>query len=111
MPLIVKLILTWSDRYFIIDDPIENQEPTFTITGKILYVAVITLTTQGNAKHAEIMDYNVVIDGQNFFDLTVKNNLPTFDKIQKISSSEGDGHTTGCLLDYITLINTIKLLQ
>ena len=33
MPLInceINLVLTWSDRRFTIDNPIENQEPTFT---------------------------------------------------------------------------------
>ena len=56
MPLInceINLILTWSDRCFIIDNPIANQEPTFTITDTKLYVPTVTLSTQNNAKLLE----------------------------------------------------------
>ena len=31
---------------------------------------------------------------------TNKNDLRTYDNIQKIASSQGDDYTTGCLLDY-----------
>ena len=32
----------------------------------------------------EIKNYNVMIDGRNFFNQTVKNNLRTYDNIQKL---------------------------
>ena len=53
MPIInceINLILTWSNRWFIIDNPIAGQEPTFTITDTKLYVPVVTSLTQDNAK-------------------------------------------------------------
>ena len=56
MPLInckINLILTWSNRCFIIDNPIADQEPTFTITDTERYVPVVTLSTQDNAKLLE----------------------------------------------------------
>ena len=57
MPLInceINFILTWSNRCFIIDNPIAGQEPTFKITDTKLYVPVVTLsTTQDNAKLLE----------------------------------------------------------
>ena len=40
-----------------------------------------------------------MINGQNFFDQPVRNNLITYD-IQKIATGQGDDYTTGCLLDY-----------
>ena len=46
----INLILAWSDRYFITDNPIANQEPTFTITDAKLYALVVILSTQYNAK-------------------------------------------------------------
>ena len=49
----INLILTWSARCFIIDNPIAGQEPTFTITDTKLYVPVVTLSTQENAKLLE----------------------------------------------------------
>ena len=46
----INLILTCSNRFFIIDNPIADQEPAFTITDTKHYVPVVTLTTQDNAK-------------------------------------------------------------
>ena len=49
MPLLnceINRILTWSNRCFIIDNPIDGQEPTFAITDTKLYVPVVTLSTQ-----------------------------------------------------------------
>ena len=53
MPLIncaVNLILTWSADYVIIYTDVANQIPTFKITETNLYVPVVTLSTQDNAK-------------------------------------------------------------
>ena len=53
MPLInceVELILTWSAGCIIICTDVANQNPTFTITETNLYVPVVTLSTQDNAK-------------------------------------------------------------
>ena len=38
----------------------------------------------------EIKNYNVVIDGQNFFDQPVKKKLITYDNIQKITTGQRD---------------------
>ena len=46
----INLILTWSDRCFIIDNPIANQEPTFTISDTKIHVPVVTLSTQNNGE-------------------------------------------------------------
>ena len=53
MPLInceVELILTWPAGCVIIYTNVANQVPTFTITETNLYVPVVTLSTQNNAK-------------------------------------------------------------
>ena len=39
-----------------------------------------------------------MIDGKIFFDQPVKNNLRTYDNIQKITIGQGGDYTTGCLL-------------
>ena len=49
----------------------------------------------------QIKDYNVIIDRQKVFDQPIKNDLKTYDNIQKIKSGQGDVYTTGSLLDYI----------
>ena len=46
-------------------------------------------------------DYNVMIDGQNFFDQPVKNILKSYDNIRKTITGRGDYYTTGCSLDYL----------
>ena len=53
MPLInceVELILTWSADCVIIYTDVANQNPTFTTTETNLYIPVVTLSTQDNAK-------------------------------------------------------------
>ena len=46
----VELILTWSAGCVIIYTDVADQVPTFTITETNLYVPVVTLSTQDNAK-------------------------------------------------------------
>ena len=58
----------------------------------------------------EIKDYNIVINGENFFDQTIKNNKITYDNIRKIATGQGDDYTTGCLLDYPYFKKTYKMI-
>ena len=48
----------------------------------------------------EIKDYNVMIDGKNFFHQPIKNDKVTYGNVRKIFTGQGDDYTTGCLLDY-----------
>ena len=53
LPLInceVNLILTWSSNCVIVSTNVANQNATFAITDTKLYVPVVTLSTQDNAK-------------------------------------------------------------
>ena len=53
MPLInceVELILDWSENCVIMSTNVVNQNTIFTITKTNLYVPVVTLSTQDNAK-------------------------------------------------------------
>ena len=58
----------------------------------------------------EIKDYNIVINGENFFDQPIKNNKVTYDNIRKIATGQRDDYTTGCLLDYPYFSNTYKMI-
>ena len=58
----------------------------------------------------KIKDYNIVINGENFFDQPIKNNKITYDNIRKIATGQGDDYTTGCLLDYTYFANTYKVI-
>ena len=48
----------------------------------------------------ELKDYNVMIDGGNFFNKPINNMNKTYKNIRKIATGKGDDCTTGCLLDY-----------
>ena len=178
MPLInseVNLILTWSENYVIVSSNDVNQSPTFVITYTKLYVPVVTLSTQDNAKllqqlksgfkrvinwnkylskpellaqnpnlnhlvkpsfqvlnrffvlsyqndtqrtsakgyylpNVEIKGYNIMINGENFFDKPKKDNKVTYENIRKIAIGQGDNYPTGCLLDYPYFKNSYKMI-
>ena len=56
----------------------------------------------------EIKDYNIMINGENFFDQPIKTNKVTYENIRKIAT--GDDYTTGCLLDYSYFADTYKMI-
>ena len=58
----------------------------------------------------EIKDYNVMIDGKNFFHQPVKIDMRTYDNIQKIETDQGDDYSAGCLLDYPYFRDQYKLI-
>ena len=58
----------------------------------------------------EIKDYNIMINVENFFNQSIKNNAVTYDNIRKIATGQGDDYTTGCLLDYSYFKDTYKMI-
>ena len=60
--------------------------------------------------NVEIKDYNIMINGENFFDQPIKNNKVTYENIRKIATGQGDDYTAGCLLDYPYLKDTYKMI-
>ena len=58
----------------------------------------------------EIKYYNIMINGENFFDQPKKNRGATYDNIRKIATGYGDDYTTGCLLDYSYFTDTYKMI-
>ena len=57
-----------------------------------------------------IKNYNVMINGENFFDQPIKNNKLTYETIRKITTGKGDDYTTGCLLDYSYFKDSYKMI-
>ena len=58
----------------------------------------------------EIKDYNIVINGENFFDQPIKNKKITYADIREIATGQGDDYTTGCLLEYPYFKDTYKMI-
>ena len=113
----IDLTSTWSENYYVKVNPIDDQEPTFIITDTKIYVPVVTLSTfllvirifylvnscfalslENNAHWTshqqyflatiEINDYNVMINGKAFFNQPMKNDLRTYDNIQKMATGQ-----------------------
>ena len=58
--------------------------------------------------NVRIKDFNVLIDGKSFFDLPVKNEEETYEKI--IDMSNNNDYTTGNLLDFAYFKKNYKLI-
>ena len=67
-------------------------------------------TKRNNLPTVEIKDYNIMINGENFFDQPIKNNKVTYENITKIATGQGDDYKTGCLLDYSYFVDTYKMI-
>ena len=67
-------------------------------------------TKRYNLPTVEIKDYNIMINGENFFNQPIKNNKVTYENIGKIAIGQGDDYTTGCLLDYSDFADTYKMI-
>ena len=48
----------------------------------------------------QINNYNIEIDGRNFYDQPINDSIKQYDEVRKISTGKGDDYTTGCLLDF-----------
>ena len=119
MPLInceFNLILTCSATCFIIDAPIANHIPTFTITDTKLYVPVVTLSTQDNEKLLQELksgskriinwkkcELKVIVEQQNqYFDFLIN---PSFQGVNRffVLSFENNGGRTSYTRYYLPL--------
>ena len=91
-------------------------DPTFTNVNR-LFVLSFTRDNAGDNRdsfshyyvpNVEIEDFNVLIDGKGFFDLPVKNEEETYEKI--IEMTKNNDYTTGNLLDLLVLNKIVKLI-
>ena len=48
----------------------------------------------------KVKDYNVIIDGKNFFDEPIKSYIKTYETIRKATAGQGNDYTIVCLVDY-----------
>ena len=49
----------------------------------------------------KIENYNIEIDGRNFYDQPINDSIKQYDEVRKASTGQGDDYTTGCLLDFV----------
>ena len=95
-------------------------DPTFTKVNR-LFVLSFEIIEENNVKkdhrdyflhyyvpNVEIKDFNVLIDGKNFFDLPVKNEEEAYEKI--IEMGRNNDYTTGNLLDFAYFKENYRLI-
>ena len=58
----------------------------------------------------EIKNYNVLIDGRNFYDQAINDLIKQYDEVRKISTEHGDDYTTGSLVDYAYFKDNYRLI-
>ena len=51
-------------------------------------------------RRVDIIKYNVLIDGRNFYDQPINDQIRKHDEIRKITTGKADDYTSGCLLYY-----------
>ena len=58
----------------------------------------------------KIENYNIEIDGTNFYDQPINYLIKQYDEIRKISTGQGDDYATGCLLDFSYFEKNYRLI-
>ena len=58
----------------------------------------------------KIENYNIEIDGRNFYNQPINDSIKQYDEIRKISTGQGDDYTTGCLLDFSYFEKNYRLI-
>ena len=58
----------------------------------------------------KIENYNIEIDGRNFYDQPINDSIKQYGEIRKISTGQGDNYTTGCLLDFAYFEKDYRLI-
>ena len=48
----------------------------------------------------KIENYNIEINGRNFYDQPISDSIKQNEKVRKVSTGQGDDYTIGCLLDF-----------
>ena len=59
----------------------------------------------------KIENWNIEIDGRNFYDQPINDSIKQYDEIRKISTGQGDDYTTGCLLDFAYFEKNYRLIS
>ena len=55
-------------------------------------------------------NYNIEIDGGNFYDQPINDLIKQYDEVKKVSTGQGDDYTTGCLLGFVYFEKNYRLI-
>ena len=57
-----------------------------------------------------IKNFNAIINQKNFYDQAIDSGIKRYEEIRKLTTDQGEGYTTGCLLDYDYIKNHYRLI-
>ena len=55
-------------------------------------------------------NYNIEIDGRNFYDQPMNDLIKQYDEVRKVSTGQGDDYKTGCLLNFAYFERNYRLI-
>ena len=55
-------------------------------------------------------NYNIEIDGRNFYDQPINDSIKQYHEVRKVSTGQGDDYPTGCLLDFAYFEKNYRLI-
>ena len=61
-------------------------------------------------RRVKIENYNIKIDGKNFYDQPINDSVKQDDEIRKTSTGQGDDYTTGCFSDFAYFEKNYRLI-
>ena len=61
-------------------------------------------------QRVKIENYNIEIEGRNFYDQPINDSIKQYDETRKISTGQGDDYTTGYLLDFAYFEKNYRLI-
>ena len=85
-----------------------NLDPSFQGVNRLFVMAYNRVdgqpTRNGQRKYylprISLNKYNVIIDGRNFYDNPMENDIEKYREFKKVMIGKGEDYTTGSLLDY-----------
>ena len=96
-----------------------NLDPSFQGVNRLFLVAYSRAddnqaTRNGQRKYylprISLNEYNVIIDGRNFYDNPVESDIEKYRELKKVMIGKGEDYTTGSLLDYDYFKKNYKLV-
>ena len=72
---------------------------------------LLILTKKYFLPRVKIGNYNIEIDGRNFYDQPINDSIKQYKEIRKISTGQGDDYTTGCLLHFAYFFKKYRLIE
>ena len=80
------------------------------IIRKVIIKFLLILIKKNFLPRVKIENYNIEIDGREFYDQPINDSIKQYDEIRKISTGQGDDYTTGCLLDFAYFEKNCRLI-